>query len=452
MPIPPKHVRAAHIKRNTEGTSNEISLDVLDAARQSLDGKKPGVRQRLLRVSGKVPQVSFSLGNRRDVSRETSRIQSDSKDEFPEPASPGVPLSRAEKPSRKLRRGGLALRSGRPAGRSEAKSSLSAEGESSFQDQAALEIERRKRRRNMKRAARAALAVLAAAAIAVGGYTAFTYIKEDKSSEAMFSQALEKIEGTDATLAALDPFVEDPVTALEKGTWLAASSDISTARKSLDEAGALLQELSSRRLPKEVSASMGAAQRNVDARMGMIDAAERVMEKTSAMQDSLKRLRTAWSNLQEGDTLAREAAGLSSKAASVDEIKEVRDRGERATERFNDALDGFSAVATAVPGIKLEPYIDYIKVRLEALGYAGAADAALIERNKDEAVEQNDLYTEADAKASRLAKSLPSSVDQVILDFVKVQSLSEIEGYQAARAEATQSDADLRDYLGAQSK
>ncbi|MDD7369540.1 MAG: hypothetical protein SOW20_03060 [Berryella intestinalis] len=304
----------------------------------------------------------------------------------------------------------------------------------------------------MKRAARAALAVLAAAAIAVGGYTAFTYIKEDKSSEAMFSQALEKIEGTDATLAALDPFVEDPVTALEKGTWLAASSDISTARKSLDEAGALLQELSSRRLPKEVSASMGAAQRNVDARMGMIDAAERVMEKTSAMQDSLKRLRTAWSNLQEGDTLAREAAGLSSKAASVDEIKEVRDRGERATERFNDALDGFSAVATAVPGIKLEPYIDYIKVRLEALGYAGAADAALIERNKDEAVEQNDLYTEADAKASRLAKSLPSSVDQVILDFVKVQSLSEIEGYQAARAEATQSDADLRDYLGAQSK
>ncbi len=452
MPTPPKHVRAAHIKRNTEGTSNEISFDVLDAARQSLDGKKPGVKQKLLRLSGGVPQISLSFGGRGDVSRETSRTKAEQKSEPFEPAGRNAEPARSAKPSRKLRKDRSALRAKRVAAPSETKAPSPAASAQDLQGQAVLEVERRKRRRIMKRAARAALAVLAVAAIAAGGYMGYTYVKEDKSSEAMFSQVLEKIGETDATLAALDPFTEDPVKAVEKGTWSAAQSDISEARESLDEAAVLLRQLSSRRLPKEVSASMDAAQRNVDARTGMIGAAERVMEKAAAAQDPLKRLRSAWSNLQEGDTLAREAAALSSKAASVDEIKDVRERGERATERFNDALDGFSSVAAAVPGIKLDPYIDYVKARLEALGYADAADAALIERNKDEAVEQNDLYTEADEKASRLAKNLPSSVDQVILDFMKTQSLSEIEGYQAARAEATQSDADLRDYLGAQSK
>lgn len=34
-----KVAKAAHIKRNTEGTSNEISFSVLDAAKNSLDGE-----------------------------------------------------------------------------------------------------------------------------------------------------------------------------------------------------------------------------------------------------------------------------------------------------------------------------------------------------------------------------------------------------------------------------
>ncbi len=451
MPSLPQRIRVAHIKRNTEGTSNEISLDVLDAARQSLDERKPTAKQRLLRISGGVPHISLPLGKRSDVSRETSEVAAGRTVEYTAPSDRVDPAPSKRIP-RKLRQGRGHLRARRTTSPSDATAASSGKRASSPQDQAAFEIARRKRRRAMKRAGRAALAVLAIVAIGVAGYTAFTYVKEDRGNEAMFSRALNKIGETDTTLAALDSFVEDPVKATEKGVWVAAHSDIAAAKDSLGEASSLLRTLSSRRLPHGVSAAMTAARENVEARQQMIGEAERVMEKAAAAQDLLKRLRGAWSSLQEGDTLAREAAGLSSKAASVDEIKDVREKGARAVQRFNDALDGFSSALSAAPGIKVEPYIEYIEARLEALGYADAADAALIDRNKDEARAQNDRYTESDERASRLAKGLPVSVDQVVLDFVQAQSSSEAESYRRARAEATQSDSELRDYLGTQSK
>ncbi|MFR1639424.1 MAG: hypothetical protein ACLSVD_09775 [Eggerthellaceae bacterium] len=41
-----KITRAAHIKRHTVGTSNEISFSVLDAAKQALDSEDAGEEKR----------------------------------------------------------------------------------------------------------------------------------------------------------------------------------------------------------------------------------------------------------------------------------------------------------------------------------------------------------------------------------------------------------------------
>ena len=41
-----KITRAAHIKRHTRGTSNEISFSVLDAAKNALEGDDDGLKHR----------------------------------------------------------------------------------------------------------------------------------------------------------------------------------------------------------------------------------------------------------------------------------------------------------------------------------------------------------------------------------------------------------------------
>ena len=46
-----KITRAAHIKRHTRGTSNEISFSVLDAAKNALEGDDDGLKHRPGRIS-----------------------------------------------------------------------------------------------------------------------------------------------------------------------------------------------------------------------------------------------------------------------------------------------------------------------------------------------------------------------------------------------------------------
>ena len=57
-----KITRAAHIKRHTRGTSNEISFSVLDAAKNALEGDDDGLKHRPGRIS------LFTLPGKREKS------------------------------------------------------------------------------------------------------------------------------------------------------------------------------------------------------------------------------------------------------------------------------------------------------------------------------------------------------------------------------------------------
>ena len=80
-----KVAKAAHIKRNTEGTSNEISFSVLDAAKNSLDGEgssSPFGTISLFTLPGKKKHISTPSKDeglaltQREAPRSAARAQS----------------------------------------------------------------------------------------------------------------------------------------------------------------------------------------------------------------------------------------------------------------------------------------------------------------------------------------------------------------------------------------
>ena len=75
-----------------------------------------------------------------------------------------------------------------------------------------------------------------------------------------------------------------------------------------------------------------------------------------------------------------------------------------------------------------------------------------MERNKEEALAQNDLYNKAETEAATLASKLPSDMEKPFHDAYSERWSDLIKSYAAKRAEAGTSDAVIRDYLGAQGK
>ena len=95
----------------------------------------------------------------------------------------------------------------------------------------------------------------------------------------------------------------------------------------------------------------------------------------------------------------------------------------------------------------LSAQIAYLDKRIEALGYAVASNDALLARDTAAAVEQNDAYNAADKEAASLAAALPIDPGQPVLDALEERLADPIEAYEAARGQASTSDAFLRDYF-----
>ena len=69
----------------------------------------------------------------------------------------------------------------------------------------------------------------------------------------------------------------------------------------------------------------------------------------------------------------------------------------------------FHAIEGKNYDIDLQPYLDYIAVKLESLGYALASNDAILLQDRKTAEDNNRLYNEKDAEAAQLAALLPES-------------------------------------------
>ena len=443
---------AAHVKKSTRGTSNELSFSVLDAARNALDdGKDPSSDQ--ARGFGRIRLFTLPIGRRKPpatpkkdelaalmggsspVPSSTSSTPSLVKpveSDKPSSEAPAVPLPQVEPKAPK------------PAQPSPSRFERAPRSTGRTSEE---EIAWRKARRRKGKILAGILGAVIIVALAGAG---LLYLYQDnvryQQNTQLLQESADALTSTDEFLLALDDALQDPLGDQaetffndRQGDLASIDSSLQLAESKADEAMQGLRETVEREAADALMATSAA-------RQTLVDQGWRILEDSVGMKSLYERVGEAWQQTGEADSLAREAAQLAGED-SQEAITRSTELSNEASSLFSDVSTTMAALAQEDAEVDLSAQIAYLDKRIEALGYAVASNDALLARDTAAAVEQNDAYNAADKEAASLAAALPIDPGQPVLDALEERLADPIEAYEAARGQASTSDAFLRDYF-----
>lgn len=443
---------AAHVKKSTRGTSNELSFSVLDAARNALDdGKDPSSDQ--ARGFGRIRLFTLPIGRRKPpatpkkdelaalmggsspVPSSTSSTPSLVKpveSDKPSSEAPAVPLPQAEPKAPK------------PAQPSPSRFERAPRSTGRTSEE---EIAWRKARRRKGKILAGVLCAVIIVALAGAG---LLYLYQDnvryQQNTQLLQESADALTSTDEFLLALDDALKDPLGDQaetffndRQGDLASIGSSLQLAESKADEAMQGLRETVEREAADALMATSAA-------RQTLVDQGWRILEDSVGMKSLYERVGEAWQQTGEADSLAREAAQLAGEN-SQEAITRSTELSNEASSLFSDVRATIEVLAQEDAEVDLSAQIAYLDKRIEALGYAVASNDALLARDTAAAVEQNDAYNAADKEAASLAAALPIDPGQPVLDALEERLADPIEAYEAARGQASTSDAFLRDYF-----
>lgn len=462
-----KITHAAHVKRSTQGTSNELSFSVLDAKRQSLDdgargegsrprvraGRVPGRREKhgALARLGSIPL--FTLGGRRKPPATPERERGltlpggafiSTEDGRPATSLPGAVHAAP--------REGL----GRGAGSS---SALAAPRATSWQA-SSEEVARRKSLRKRRRLA--VFGVGFAAALVLAGFLGtmgYSLIQAQKALRGDLSLALADIQRADEAIIPMDQLVAERINAgVGQGDASQVAADWEALQPQLDQA---LADLSAARQDVEAvqeklvdARDKEAANRAliaVNARVNMVSAARDLMAEAVPARSAQQAAEEAWDLTLEADGLARDAAAALA-TMSKDTVSQSMALSEQALSAFTSARDDLDAAAATYPQADFSAFVSYLNLRIDAQYAAIASDRAYLARDKATMADQNARYNDLDARAVEAARALEGDPTGIVGPLYAAASADAAASYSSERLQAGDADAFLRDYLGSLGK
>lgn len=435
-----KLTHAAHIKRHTEGTSNEISFSVLDAAKNALDvdeGKD---------VKAKPPHFGvislFTLGPRRK-----KPVATPTKEKELLVPSGGEPLSQGSSSPTTV----VPVASA-SSGTAPAPIPAPAAAPSRPYQSPEIEIARRKARRRRHRRIGVAFVVVATLALlAAGGTYLFKEFERNSNQVAQLNAALDGIARTDAVLLDLDEVLNAPLDPKNAQVLQEVQAALPQVERQLDEASKLASGASEQLHDSHDKEAAAQALAAVAARRELISNGGQVVAEALDAQDGMQRADAAWAEVLAGDALVRDAAKLVADT-TAENVAASKEKTNEAVAHLNAAQDQFAELDLLFPDAGYTDYLDYLARRLEAMAAAAASDEALLAEDRVTAAEQNDAYNKADAAAVDIAKSLPDDPAQPIQEAFERSTKAPLEAYSTTRLQAGAADAFLRDYLGTVNK
>lgn len=429
-----KVAKAAHIKRNTEGTSNEISFSVLDAAKNSLDGEgssSPFGTISLFTLPGKKKHISTPSKDeglaltQREVSRSAARAK-----------------SRFERRQRRLE---------------QKRASGVAHGSHSAREPRSFDAEVASRKRARKRGRLIVSSALTVVLLSVAGgltWWGFGTYQDQQTYKGVLSSAISELSGTDDLLAEIDAVVDlanNDVTSLSVDDMLDVQKKVQDGKSTcIDELDAAEEAVGQVAINSSSEASNAPDLKVVDtitARRQMMTSGAAIIDDTVSALQARQEVTKGWQLVLAADGLAREAADIASSATSAD-MQASTEKSQQAIESFSKAKTALQNAEQLFPQLDLSAYMSYIDKRLEAQGYAIESNDALINRDTQAATEHNDAYNNAERQAGELAEKLPEDPDELVVEAFDSKTASSREMYENARSQAQSADAFIRDYLG----
>lgn len=435
-----KITRAAHIKKHTRGTSNEISFSVLDAAKNALDGDGsekqkhgPG-RIALFTLPGRHKKPAPTPTKERGLPLSTGDFVS--VDDGASTSKMGA-LPSAARPTSQTEKSSPA-----PLAVVPAKPKRSPEEE----------IARRKARRRLSKwLAVAVIVVVSIGLLGAGGVYLYRDYQNQQGHVAVLDDALSLVKEADETIQQLDEVVTDPFAEGSEEQRTAIQAQLEAVERKLQDADEKARAVSLELNGAREKEAANQAVAGIAARFTLVEQGQLLMNAATEAQSAAENVDAAWKTVLEGDDLARQAAQLVTETTS-ENVEASKNKTNEALAAFDEAYAAFLDVQATYPQADLTQFVDYVAKRQESLGYAIASDDAILAKNKEEATAQNNAYNIADAEAATLAKALPDDPSSIVDEAFEDATSDVAKAYSTARLQARSADAFISDYLGAGSK
>lgn len=440
-----------HIKKNTAGRSNEISLSVLDGLKSQADDRLGEADQKVL------------LG---DLSIFTVSPRKEKRPSFKGKAPSGSVDSDRRKGPRNVqgekripggKKGGASFSSGEktasstysPASKKKkpAKTRKEKLRERALADPHA-EIKRRKKVRRIRRVFVATLATaISVAVMAVGSlYLAGEY-REYTRSMGLLDKAFSEITKADELILEMDGVVTQEVTDASRDEIASIRQGMEDAELHLKAATAFAGEVTADMASQESKDAAAKVVESADARRSMMEHAEILMEADIEVLEVVSVAEEAWGLVEDANSLMKDAAELVSDT-TVENTKVSQEKSEQAVELLGKASSRVDDAAFLYPSADFSVLKEYIAKRTEQNEFAIQSDEAIYIQDKATAESFNEKYNQADAEAIELAARLSEKPAQPILDAFQQNVTETRDAYFGARRQAAESDAFIRDYLG----
>ena len=372
-----------HVKKNTAGSSNELSFDVLDAARNDLDTK-----------GRKAPRPQA--------------LQKPSKGDYHGVAEKAT-LSKPAKTEKRKAEGG-------------------------------------RRVLPVVLAIVAGVLVVGGIAFLVTRFGP-SYVHETQKFDEEFDAIVDNLIEIDAFMAKVDDVMEDPLSDEVKASSETLLKQIDTFKAAIEGLRADVAHSLESTYSEDKRQALQEVDSAAEARYSMLTAAGGAIKEASKVDAEVEAANKAWASVLEADRAARDATQRANMAYTEEETRAARDQTQDALDQFNSSLAEMQAIVDRHVGINLGNQMAYLNARVEALQHAVKTGDALLAMDRETAQAENDAYNEADARAAELAESLPPTVEDAIRSSYDETIAVYVAKYQSSRDQAISSDAYVRSYM-----
>ena len=421
-----------HIKRHTKGTSNELSLDVLDAKRDELDARKD-----------RKNTMSFMLDFRRKPGdgrgSDASAMRGDAvavsavRSAGAHRGSPAVALPRG-------------TRWGRGRAKALSKVPSSVPGNPLIPVD---EVLRRKRARHKSTVRKYVLgfgAIAVAAAVAV--FFGMNAYRAQQEFGGQFRTVVDAVSASDAYLVEIDAAMNDPLgsTTPEERALLRkeAVAVTSAADNTLAEAARLAADAPA----EQDKVALEQLEDGARGRKNMVGLAMEAFGIADAASTAETTATSAWDLVISADVAARDALSRANSATTTSALAETTTVLQQSSGEFGAALQQLRGLEATVEGVDLSAHEAYIEKRIETLGFAIATNEALAAGDRATAAAQNELYDAGDRESADMAERLPVSIGSVVDAAFTDAVLDAQSRYDKERDRVSVADSRVRSYLG----
>ena len=437
--------KALHLKKNTKGTSNEISLSVLDSAKQMMDARHGEARR--VQQLGKIDLFSGEREPDYQVMSLSDGTSSGENSPGGAPASGGnghsfgaeeskkePPLSAPLTTSIHLEKAGERQTSGAILGGVSLESS--GVGARTFGGRA----------RKWVIVGVAALLVIAIVVLAVLGVSGFA--EKRAEFKTLATEMIGTIEESESPIVAMNELLADPSSEQSRSTISSVTKDLDSAERALALAKEKLPSVEAVASTASEKETLARLEKDVLGRQEMVASGREVLSCLETAQGAMTNLEEAWSAVGEANEAANKASRMVSNNTEIDSALEEISKSSELIALAQEKVQKASEVYPSADLTTLQRFLEAksiaIQKEMEAIQALKNLDAATARACQAE-------YEEYE-EAAQLALSGIDNVDKPIVDAYQVKIEDYAARYEAARAEVALSDEYLRDFLGQASK